>query len=51
MDLRDDHELAAWTATEAGQLLLQVREQGLQGRALKDAGDLAAHDLLVRLLR
>ncbi len=51
MDLRDDHELAAWTATEAGQLLLQVRQQGLQGRALKDAGDLAAHDLLVRLLR
>ena len=49
MDL-DDHALAAWTATEAGSLLLQVREQGLEGRELKDAGDLAAHELLMRLL-
>ena len=47
----DDHALAAWTATLAGDLLLQVRGQGLAGRALKDAGDQAAHDLLVRLLR
>ncbi|MEO7351750.1 MAG: 3'(2'),5'-bisphosphate nucleotidase CysQ [Marmoricola sp.] len=46
----DDHALAAWTATMAGQLLLQVREQGLEGRALKDAGDQSAHDLLMRLL-
>jgi 3'(2'), 5'-bisphosphate nucleotidase len=46
----DDHELAAWTAAEAGRLLLQVREQGLVGRELKDAGDLAAHELLMRLL-
>jgi 3'(2'), 5'-bisphosphate nucleotidase len=46
----DDHELAAWTATQAGNLLLQVRQQGLEGRALKDAGDLAAHELLMRLL-
>jgi 3'(2'), 5'-bisphosphate nucleotidase len=46
----DDHTLAAWTATEAGNLLLQVREQGLEGRELKDAGDLAAHELLMRLL-
>jgi 3'(2'), 5'-bisphosphate nucleotidase len=46
----DDHEVAAWAATEAGHLLLQVREQGLEGRALKDAGDQAAHDLLMRLL-
>ena len=46
----DDHEVAAWAATEAGELLLRVRTQGLEGKALKDAGDQAAHDLLVRLL-
>ncbi len=27
-----------------------MREQGLEGKALKDAGDLAAHELLMRLL-
>jgi 3'(2'), 5'-bisphosphate nucleotidase len=46
----DDHALAAWTATVAGRLLLQVRECGLEGPALKDAGDKAAHDLLMGLL-
>ena len=46
----DDHALAAWTATIAGDLLLQVRDQGLGGRELKDAGDMAAHELLMRLL-
>ena len=46
----DDHQLAAWTATEAGRLLEQVRTQGLTGRELKDAGDLAAHELLMSLL-
>ena len=46
----DDHRLAAWLATVAGELLLEVRETGLQGRELKDAGDVAAHDLLMRLL-
>ena len=46
----DDHELAAWLAEEAGRRLLEVRGEGLTGRALKDAGDQAAHDLLVRLL-
>lgn len=46
----DDHALAAWTATEAGRLLLDVRRQGLEGRDLKDAGDQAAHDLLMGLL-
>ncbi len=46
----DDHALAAWTATVAGELLLQVREEGLEGKELKDAGDQAAHELLVRLL-
>jgi len=46
----DDHSLAAWLAEQAGERLLEVRESGLTGRDLKDAGDLAAHDLLVELL-
>ncbi len=46
----DDHALAAWLATVAGDLLLQVRQEGLEGKALKDAGDQAAHELLMRLL-
>lgn len=46
----DDHALAAWLATVAGDLLLRVRGAGLEGKALKDAGDQAAHELLMRLL-
>ncbi len=46
----DDHALAAWLATQAGEVLLEVRAGGLEGRALKDAGDLAAHELLMGLL-
>jgi len=46
----DDHLLADWTATVAGELLVQVRGQGLEGKELKDAGDEAAHELLMRLL-
>lgn len=46
----DDHVLAAWTATVAGRLLMQVRGEGLEGKELKDAGDRAAHELLMRLL-
>jgi len=46
----DDHALAAWLATTAGHRLLEVREGGLVGRELKDAGDQEAHELLVRLL-
>ena len=46
----DDHALAAWLASTAGQRLLEVREGGLVGRELKDAGDRAAHELLVALL-
>ncbi len=46
----DDHVLAAWLADAAGARLLEVREEGLEGRALKDAGDQAAHDLLMSLL-
>ena len=46
----DDHLLARWTATVAGQALTELRTQGLQGRDLKDAGDRTAHELLMRLL-
>ena len=45
----DDHALATWLATVAGERLLEVRAEGLEGRALKDAGDRAAHELLMRL--
>jgi 3'(2'), 5'-bisphosphate nucleotidase len=46
----DDHVLAAWLADEAGRRLLEVRAEGLEGRELKDAGDAAAHELLMALL-
>ena len=46
----DDHAFAAWAAAAAGRLLLDVRRQGLEGRALKDAGDLAAHEFLMEAL-
>ena len=46
----DDHQLAAWLATVAGERLLEVRQIGLEGRELKDAGDRAAHELLMSLL-
>lgn len=46
----DDHVLAAWLAEEGGRRLLEVREQGLEGKALKDAGDQAAHELLMALV-
>ena len=49
-DFSNDHELAASAATSAGELLLEVRAQGLEGRALKDAGDLAAHEHLMKVL-
>ncbi len=45
-----DHLLAAWAATVAGNLLLEVRGQGLEGKELKDAGDLASHEFLMGLL-
>jgi 3'(2'), 5'-bisphosphate nucleotidase len=47
--LADDQLFAAWAATVAGQLLLQVRGAGLEGKALKDAGDLASHELLMKI--
>lgn len=47
----DDHAFAAWLADAAGEVLLQVRaESGLEGKALKDAGDAAAQEVLARLL-
>ena len=46
----DDHVLATWLATVAGERLLQVRGEGLAGKELKDAGDRAAHELLMELL-
>ncbi|MEJ7831530.1 MAG: 3'(2'),5'-bisphosphate nucleotidase CysQ [Nocardioides sp.] len=46
----DDHVLATWLAEAAGRRLLEVRQEGLEGRALKDAGDRAAHELLMELL-
>jgi 3'(2'), 5'-bisphosphate nucleotidase len=46
----DDHVLAGWLAETAGRRLLEVRQVGLEGRELKDAGDLAAHELLMELL-
>ena len=46
----DDHVLATWLATVAGERLLEVRAEGLEGRELKDAGDRAAHELLMGLL-
>lgn len=46
----DDHAFAAWAATAAGELLLQVRAGDLAGKQLKDAGDLASHELLMKLL-
>src|ERR1700755_1067197 len=47
--VEDDHAFAAWAATVAGELLTEVRTQGLEGRELKDAGDKAAHDLLMAI--
>jgi len=46
----DDHVLAAWLAEAAGRRLLEVRGEGLEGRELKDAGDAAAHELLMKLV-
>ena len=46
----DDHVLAAWLADGRRGALLEVRGEGLEGRELKDAGDRAAHELLMALL-
>lgn len=46
----DDHAFAAWAAEQAGELLLEVRQRGLEGKELKDAGDLASHEFLMKVL-
>jgi 3'(2'), 5'-bisphosphate nucleotidase len=46
----DDHAFAVWAAERAGERLLKVRTEGLEGRALKDAGDTAAQAVLAALL-
>jgi 3'(2'), 5'-bisphosphate nucleotidase len=45
----DDHALAAWLATVAGDELTKLRGRGLEGKALRDAGDRTSHELLMRL--
>jgi 3'(2'), 5'-bisphosphate nucleotidase len=49
----DDHAVAAELAAEAGRLLLGVRDEVgfADARALKDAGDLRAHEYLMAALR
>ena len=47
----DDHRVARLLAIEAGELLVSLRvDSGLTGQQLKDAGDLAAHELLMARL-
>ncbi len=46
----DDHQLASWAATVAGERLQDLRGQGLEGRQLKDAGDALGHRILMQLL-
>ncbi|GAA4224955.1 3'(2'),5'-bisphosphate nucleotidase CysQ [Actinomadura meridiana] len=48
----DDHAVAAELAAEAGRLLLDVRDEVgfADGRALKDTGDLRAHEYLMAAL-
>lgn len=47
----DDHVFAGWAATSAGAILVNLRSSsGLSGKELKDAGDLASHRFLMRLL-
>lgn len=48
--LGDNHRFAAWAAEAAGAVLLELRGSGLVGKELKDAGDLASHELLMALL-
>jgi 3'(2'), 5'-bisphosphate nucleotidase len=51
-DHSSDHAVARDLATSAGQLLLELRGQGLEGKELKDAGDAAAHvHLMAELAR
>jgi 3'(2'), 5'-bisphosphate nucleotidase len=46
----DDHRLAAWAATVAGERLEKLRGQGMEGTELRNAGDALGHDILMHLL-
>jgi 3'(2'), 5'-bisphosphate nucleotidase len=46
-----DHEAAARLATVAGEVLRAVRREGLEGAALKAAGDRASHEFLMAQLQ
>ena len=46
----DDHHFAVWAAEQAGEVLLRVRGEGLEGKELKNAGDAAAQERLAALL-
>jgi 3'(2'), 5'-bisphosphate nucleotidase len=53
LTMHGDHDLARLLADEAGELLLTIRARGdLQAdpKALKSAGDIGSHDLLMRRL-
>lgn len=47
----DDHQLAVQLASDAGKLLLELREGGLKGAALGLAGDRQANALILDALR
>jgi 3'(2'), 5'-bisphosphate nucleotidase len=48
----NDHQIAHELATSAGELLLQLRTTGLEGKELKDAGDRESHvHLMAELAR
>jgi 3'(2'), 5'-bisphosphate nucleotidase len=50
----NDHELAAYVATEAGRLLVELRSRAESGELdvaqLRDAGDRTSHELIMSLL-
>jgi 3'(2'), 5'-bisphosphate nucleotidase len=48
--VHDDHAFASLAASLAGKRLLELRQQGLTGRELKDAGDQTSQELLMALL-
>ncbi len=48
--LTDEHEAAATIAAAAGRLLVEVRGEGLSGKALGDAGDRRSHEFIMREL-
>ncbi len=52
MTMRDDHTLAGELASEAGELLLRLRDRHgfADPKALKDAGDRGSHDYLMEAL-